>query len=86
MGIKEAVTVTQYNIGKLVFTGQNAATLKALVTIELYNANSNYLGTKRVELDLSPAEKNAIISNVAGRMQQLESLTGWTRYILGEIP
>jgi len=81
MGIKENVTVTQYNIGKLVFTGQSAATLKAMATIELYNANNNYLGTKKVELNLLQATKVAIIGNVVDGMQALEASTGWTRYI-----
>jgi len=79
MGIKESVTVTQYNIGKLVFTGENVATLEATATIELYNESNQYLGTKKVELSLSQAEKAAIINNVAERLQQLETNTGWTK-------
>lgn len=79
MGIKEDVTVTQYNIGKLIFTGHNAATLRAFATVELYNANNQGLGSKKVELSLSAGEKQAIISNVADRMQTLEENTGWTR-------
>jgi len=69
MGIKENVTVTQYNIGKLVFTGQSAATLKAMATIEPYNANNKYLGTKKVDLNLLQATKVAIIGNVVDGMQ-----------------
>jgi phage gp45-like len=79
MGIKESVTVTQYNVGKLVLTGENAATLKAMATVELYNANDVYLGTKKIELNLLPTTKAAIIGNVVDGMQALEAATGWTR-------
>jgi len=83
MGIKADRTVTQYGIGAkafIVIEGSNAADVVARMRVHLYNDTNDLNSSQWLDLILTPAQKQALVTLAQARLQELETETGWTRY------
>lgn len=81
MTIVDDLTPARYSVldGKLVIRGTTIASMEAGLLVELRNSSGEPLDTRYIELPLSDAEKQAIISAVASKLTELESQTGIVR-------
>ncbi len=78
MGILEEVTVEFYRVPlTLEFRYDGNDIIGARAKLVLLNIEYEPINIQHVDLNLSAAEKSALVSRIQSRLSSLESVTGW---------
>ena len=80
MTLKSDLTPTQYSYDQVIFEKDGSAKVR----VQLYNASGGELDNKWINLDLSQAVKDTVISKVVAKVESIASSNNFTKKVKEE--